>query len=351
MVAQGFGSLGLMTSILMTPDGKTVEAEAAHGTVTRHYRMHQQGKATSTNPIASIFAWTGGLKFRGKFDDTPEVTRFAETLERVCIETVEQGQMTKDLAILIGPEQSWMTTEQFFEAIRANLEKAMAAQTSSPASSVVVPEAGGESPGPRFAGTTRLRLRRPDMLRPEAEADQRGGDPAQQRKRSSRRSGQGGRDRPPSPRQQPADDPVLRRVLEALDRAAPPAAAAPGPWPAADRHPRPRAIGPARMLAAATASWTATLIPTPPIGDMAWAASPMTSRPGRCQRSSRSSATVSSLTSSQLAIAATSRGERRRDAARRRRGTPRGRAPAPRRPCPWGRRRRIANNRRGRSAP
>jgi isocitrate dehydrogenase len=124
-VAQGFGSLGLMTSILMTPDGKTVEAEAAHGTVTRHFRMHQQGKATSTNPIASIFAWTGGLKFRGKFDDTPDVTRFAETLERVCVETVEAGQMTKDLAILIGPEQSWMTTEQFFEAIRANLEKAM----------------------------------------------------------------------------------------------------------------------------------------------------------------------------------------------------------------------------------
>jgi isocitrate dehydrogenase len=126
-VAQGFGSLGLMTSVLMTPDGKTIEAEAAHGTVTRHYRMHEQGKATSTNPIASIFAWTGGLKFRGKFDDTPEVTRFAETLERVCVETVEQGQMTKDLAILIGPEQSWMTTEQFFEAVRLNLEKAMAA--------------------------------------------------------------------------------------------------------------------------------------------------------------------------------------------------------------------------------
>lgn len=124
-VAQGFGSLGLMTSILMTPDGKTVEAEAAHGTVTRHYRQHQQGKATSTNPIASIFAWTGGLKYRGKFDDTPDVTRFAETLERVCIETVEQGQMTKDLAILIGPNQPWMTTEQFFEAIRLNLEKAM----------------------------------------------------------------------------------------------------------------------------------------------------------------------------------------------------------------------------------
>ena len=126
MVAQGFGSLGLMTSVLMTPDGKTVEAEAAHGTVTRHFRMHEQGKATSTNPLASIFAWTGGLKFRGKFDDTPEVTRFAETLERVCIETVEQGQMTKDLALLIGPDQGWMTTEQFFEAIRSNLEKRMA---------------------------------------------------------------------------------------------------------------------------------------------------------------------------------------------------------------------------------
>ena len=121
-VAQGFGSLGLMTSVLTTPDGKTVEAEAAHGTVTRHYRMHQQGKATSTNPIASIFAWTGGLKYRGKFDDTPEVVRFAETLERVCVETVESGQMTKDLAILVGPEQAWMTTEQFFEAIVKNLE-------------------------------------------------------------------------------------------------------------------------------------------------------------------------------------------------------------------------------------
>jgi isocitrate dehydrogenase len=125
MVAQGFGSLGLMTSILMTPDGKTVEAEAAHGTVTRHFRMHQQGKATSTNPLASIFAWTGGLKFRGKFDGTPEVTQFAETLEQVCIETVESGQMTKDLALLIGPDQGWMTTEQFFEAIRSNLEKKM----------------------------------------------------------------------------------------------------------------------------------------------------------------------------------------------------------------------------------
>jgi isocitrate dehydrogenase len=120
----------------MTPDGKTVEAEAAHGTVTRHYRMHQQGKATSTNPIASIFAWTGGLKYRGKFDDTPEVVRFAETLERVCIETVEAGQMTKDLAILVGPEQAWMTTEQFFEAIVHNLEAAMregAPQESEPA--------------------------------------------------------------------------------------------------------------------------------------------------------------------------------------------------------------------------
>ena len=124
-VAQGFGSLGLMTSVLMSPDGKTIEAEAAHGTVTRHYRMHQEGKVTSTNPIASIFAWTGGLKFRGKFDLTPEVTRFAETLEQVCIQTVEQGKMTKDLAILIGPDQPWMTTEKFFEAVRINLEAAM----------------------------------------------------------------------------------------------------------------------------------------------------------------------------------------------------------------------------------
>ncbi len=125
-VAQGFGSLGLMTSVLMTPDGKTIEAEAAHGTVTRHYRMHQQGKATSTNPIASIFAWTQGLAFRGKFDNTPDVTRFAETLEKVCIDTVQGGQMTKDLAILVGPDQNWMTTEQFFDAIRVNLEKEMA---------------------------------------------------------------------------------------------------------------------------------------------------------------------------------------------------------------------------------
>lgn len=121
-VAQGFGSLGLMTSVLMTPSGDCVEAEAAHGTVTRHYRQHQQGKATSTNPIASIFAWTRGLIYRGKFDDTPDVTRFAETLERVCIQTVENGDMTKDLAILIGPDQAWMTTEQFFEAVRSNLE-------------------------------------------------------------------------------------------------------------------------------------------------------------------------------------------------------------------------------------
>ncbi len=126
-VAQGFGSLGLMTSVLMTPDGKTVEAEAAHGTVTRHFRQHEQGKATSTNPIASIFAWTQGLSYRGKFDETPDVVRFAETLEKVCIETVESGAMTKDLALLIGPDQAWMTTEQFFEAIRANLEKEMGA--------------------------------------------------------------------------------------------------------------------------------------------------------------------------------------------------------------------------------
>ncbi len=129
MVAQGYGSLGLMTSILLTPDGRTVEAEAAHGTVTRHYRQHQQGRATSTNPIASIFAWTGGLKHRGRLDGTPEVTRFAETLERVCIETVEAGHMTKDLAILIGPDQAWLTTEGFFEKIVENLGKAMAEET------------------------------------------------------------------------------------------------------------------------------------------------------------------------------------------------------------------------------
>jgi len=125
-VAQGFGSLGLMTSVLMSPDGKTVEAEAAHGTVTRHFRQHQEGKATSTNPIASIFAWTRGLMYRGKFDETPDVVRFAETLEKVCIRTVESGSMTKDLALLIGPGQNWLTTEQFFEAIVDNLEKEMA---------------------------------------------------------------------------------------------------------------------------------------------------------------------------------------------------------------------------------
>ena len=120
-VAQGFGSLGLMTSVLMTPDGKTVEAEAAHGTVTRHYRMHQQGKPTSTNPIASIFAWTGGLKHRGKLDGTPEVTAFAETLEQICIETVESGKMTKDLALLVGPDQEYLTTEEFLAALDENL--------------------------------------------------------------------------------------------------------------------------------------------------------------------------------------------------------------------------------------
>jgi len=125
-VAQGFGSLGLMTSVLMTPDGQTVEAEAAHGTVTRHYRQHQQGKPTSTNPIASIFAWTGGLKHRGKLDGTPEVTEFAETLERVCVETVEEGRMTKDLALLVGPDQAFLTTEGFLAAIDENLQKAMA---------------------------------------------------------------------------------------------------------------------------------------------------------------------------------------------------------------------------------
>jgi isocitrate dehydrogenase len=124
-VAQGFGSLGLMTSVLMTPDGKTVEAEAAHGTVTRHFRQHQQGKPTSTNPIASIFAWTGGLKHRGKLDGTPEVTAFAETLERICVETVESGKMTKDLALLVGPDQAWLTTEAFLAALDENLAAAI----------------------------------------------------------------------------------------------------------------------------------------------------------------------------------------------------------------------------------
>ncbi|ABF53676.1 NADP-dependent isocitrate dehydrogenase [Sphingopyxis alaskensis] len=126
-VAQGFGSLGLMTSVLMTPDGKTVESEAAHGTVTRHYRMHQQGKATSTNPIASIFAWTGGLKHRGKLDDNAALVKFADDLEKVCVATVESGKMTKDLALLIGPDQNWLTTEGFFEAIVENLDKKMGA--------------------------------------------------------------------------------------------------------------------------------------------------------------------------------------------------------------------------------
>jgi isocitrate dehydrogenase len=123
-VAQGFGSLGLMTSVLMTPDGKTVEAEAAHGTVTRHYRMHQQGKETSTNPIASIFAWTRGLSHRAKMDENVALGEFAETLEKVCISTVEAGQMTKDLAILVGPDQPWMTTNQFLDALDQNLQQA-----------------------------------------------------------------------------------------------------------------------------------------------------------------------------------------------------------------------------------
>jgi len=124
-VAQGFGSLGLMTSVLMTADGETVEAEAAHGTVTRHFRQHQQGKPTSTNPIASIFAWTRGLHFRGQMDDTPDVSAFADTLERVCVETVESGKMTKDLALLVGEGQDFLTTQEFLGAIDENLQKEM----------------------------------------------------------------------------------------------------------------------------------------------------------------------------------------------------------------------------------
>jgi isocitrate dehydrogenase len=125
-VAQGFGSLGLMTSVLMSADGKTVEAEAAHGTVTRHYRLHQEGKATSTNPIASIFAWTRALSARARIDDTPAVGEFAQALERVCVETVESGKMTKDLAMLISPEQAWLTTQEFLAAVDENLRAAVA---------------------------------------------------------------------------------------------------------------------------------------------------------------------------------------------------------------------------------
>ncbi len=125
-VAQGYGSLGLMTSVLMTPDGKTIEAEAAHGTVTRHYRLHQQGKPTSTNPIASIFAWTRGLAHRGRLDGTPDVERFAQTLEQVCIDTVEADKMTKDLALLIGSDQPWLTTEAFLAALDEELQNRMA---------------------------------------------------------------------------------------------------------------------------------------------------------------------------------------------------------------------------------
>jgi isocitrate dehydrogenase len=126
IVAQGFGSLGLMTSVLMTPDGKTVEAEAAHGTVTRHYRLHQEGKATSTNSTASIYAWTRGLAHRAKLDGNPALAKFADTLEKVTVATIESGQMTKDLAVLVGPEQSWLSTEGFLDAVDTNLEKAMA---------------------------------------------------------------------------------------------------------------------------------------------------------------------------------------------------------------------------------
>src|SRR6185312_12693192 len=126
IVAQGFGSLGLMTSVLMSPDGKTVESEAAHGTVTRHYREHQKGRETSTNPIASIFAWTQGLKYRGTFDGTPDVVKFADTLEKVCVETVESGKMSKDLAILIDPKQPFLNTQDFLEVLDANLKARMA---------------------------------------------------------------------------------------------------------------------------------------------------------------------------------------------------------------------------------
>jgi isocitrate dehydrogenase len=126
-VAQGYGSLGLMTSVLMTPDGKVVESEAAHGTVTRHYRQHQNGQETSTNSMASIFAWTRGLAHRAKLDDNPQLAMFADTLEKVCVETVESGFMTKDLALLVGPDQRWLSTTGFLDRIDANLKTAMAA--------------------------------------------------------------------------------------------------------------------------------------------------------------------------------------------------------------------------------
>jgi isocitrate dehydrogenase len=125
-VAQGYGSLGLMTSVLTTPDGKTVEAEAAHGTVTRHYREHQKGKKTSTNPIASIYAWTRGLIYRGKMDGTPDVVKFAETVEKVCVDLVESGMMTKDLAILIDAEAPYLTTDEYLDAVDAELKSRMA---------------------------------------------------------------------------------------------------------------------------------------------------------------------------------------------------------------------------------
>jgi isocitrate dehydrogenase len=125
-VAQGFGSLGLMTSVLMTPDGKTVEAEAAHGTVTRHYRLHQEGKQTSTNSTASIFAWSRGLAHRAKLDGNEKLADFAKTLETVTVATIESGKMTKDLAVLVGPDQAWVSTEGFLDAVDANLQKAMA---------------------------------------------------------------------------------------------------------------------------------------------------------------------------------------------------------------------------------
>ncbi|MBI1181843.1 MAG: NADP-dependent isocitrate dehydrogenase, partial [Alphaproteobacteria bacterium] len=125
-VAQGYGSLGMMSSVLMTPDGQTCEAEAAHGTVTRHYRLHQKGEATSTNPVASIFAWTRGLAHRGRLDGTPEVTEFAQTLEKVCVNAVESGFMTKDLAILVSPDQPWMTTQEFLAKLDEDLQAALA---------------------------------------------------------------------------------------------------------------------------------------------------------------------------------------------------------------------------------
>ena len=189
-VAQGFGSLGLMTSVLMSPDGKTVEAEAAHGTVTRHYRQHQEGKPTSTNPIASIFAWTRGLAARGRLDDTPEVSRFAETLERVCVETVESGKMTKDLALLVGDGQEFQTTQEFLASIDENLARRWRRRSRIPRfQERRFSEHSRQSHSHRRRRADRLRAPVPDRQRPDARPRH----PGRAQPARDPRRGQGGR--------------------------------------------------------------------------------------------------------------------------------------------------------------